>query len=324
MNRRTIIGGMLFAAAVSLSPAAGAQTFPTKPVRIIVPFGPGGPPDIIARILASKLTERWGQNVFVENMPGAAGNTAYARAAPMAPDGYTLVSMSPGYTVNPSLYSKLPFDPVKDFDAITLVAGSPNVVLVHPSVPAKTMKELIALIQANPDKYSYGHPSSGTIPHLLGESLKQRYKLDLVTVPFNGAGAAITSAIGNHTPIAIAAVPGAKASVMAGTLRPLAVTSAKRSAALPDVPTMDEAGIPDLEGETLSGILAPAGLPKPLLMKIDQDITWALAQPDMRSRLAELGFEPKGDGPEKYQAKIRSEMAKWAAVVKAANIPKFD
>ena len=323
MNRRIVLGGILLAAALGLSPAA-AQTFPTKPVRIIVPFSPGGPPDIIARLVASKLTERWGQNVYVENMPGAGGNTGYARAAATAPDGYTLVSMSPGYTVNPSLYVKLPFDPIKDFEGVTLVAGSPNVVLVHPSVEAKTMKELIALIQANPGKYSYGHPSSGTIPHLLGEMLKQRYKLDLVTVPFNGAGAAITSTLGNHTPIAIAAVPGAKAMVAAGQLRALAVTSNKRSAAMPDVPTMEEAGIPDLEGETLSGILAPAGLPDAVRTKINEDITWALAQPDMLAKLADLGFEPKGDGPAKYQARIKSEIAKWAAVVRDANIPKFE
>jgi tripartite-type tricarboxylate transporter receptor subunit TctC len=322
MLKRALTLGILFAAAFSLS--AVAETFPTKPVRIIVPFGPGGPPDIIARLVAAQLTERWGQNVYVENMPGAGGNTAYARAAQMAPDGYTLVSMSPGYTVNPSLYAKLPFDPVKDYDPVTLVAGSPNVILVHPSVPAKDMKELIALIQANPGKYSYAHPSSGTIPHLLGEMLKLRYKLDLVTVPFTGAGAAITSTLGNHTPIAIAAVPGAKPSVLAGNLRALAVTSTKRSEAMPEVPTMAEAGVPDLEGETLSGILAPAGMPKPLLMKINEDIGWALKQPDFRKKLADLGFEPKGDGPEQYKARIVSEIAKWAEVVKAANIPKVE
>lgn len=324
MNRRIIIGGILLATIAGFTPAIGAETFPTKPVRIVVPFGPGGPPDIIARIVASKLTERWGQNVYVENMPGAAGNTGYARAARAAPDGYTLVSMSPGYTVNPSLYSHLPFDPVKDYQPVTLVAGSPNVVVVNPAVPAKTMKELIELIQKSPGKYSYAHPSTGTIPHLLGEQLKQRYNLDLTTVPFTGAGAALASTLGDHTPIAIAAVPGAMAMVTAGQLRALAVTSGKRSSALPNVPTMEEAGIPDMEGETLSGILAPAGIAKPLLMKIHADITWALEQPDMRARLAQLGFEPKGDGPDKYEAKIKSEIAKWAKVVEVAKIPKIN
>jgi tripartite-type tricarboxylate transporter receptor subunit TctC len=324
MINRTVALGVLLAATLGLGTVAVAQTYPSKPVRIIVPFGPGGPPDIIARLVAGKLSERWGHNVYVENMPGAAGNTGYARAAAMAPDGYNLVSMSPGYTVNPSLYSKLPFDPVKDFEGVTLVAGSPNVVLVHPSVEAKTMKELIALIQANPGKFSYGHPSSGTIPHLLGEMMKQRYKLDLVTVPFNGAGAAITSTLGNHTPIAIAAVPGAKAMVASGQLRALAVTSSKRSAALPEVPTMEEAGVPDMEGETLSGILAPTGLPDAVRNKINDDIVWALSQPDMLAKLGDLGFEPKGDGPAKYQARIKSEIAKWAAVVRDANIPKFE
>jgi tripartite-type tricarboxylate transporter receptor subunit TctC len=324
LNRRTVLCGLALAASLPFEALAGEEIFPSRPVRVIVPFSPGGPPDIIARLLASKLSERWGQQAYVENMPGAGGNTGYARAAHMPADGYTLVAMSPGYTVSPSLYAKLPFDPLKDFAAVALVAGSPNVVVVNPSVPANTLKELIQLIQANPGKYSYAHPSAGTIPHLLGELLKQRYKLDLVTVPFTGAGAAINSTLGGHTPIAIAAVPGAKPNIIAGKLRALAVTSAERSKALPDVPTVDEAGIPDLEGETLNGILVPAGVPSAIVDKIYQDISWALAQPDFRARLTELGFEPKGLGPEKYRAKIVSEIAKWGDVVRTAGIPKFE
>jgi tripartite-type tricarboxylate transporter receptor subunit TctC len=319
-----IFAALVLAAAIGTPEAYAADGFPNKPVRIIVPFAPGGPPDIIARLFAQKLSERWGSQAYVENMPGGNGNPGYSRAAKAPADGYTLISMSPGFTVNASLYRQLPFDPVKDFQAVTLVAGSPNVVVVHPSVPASNMNELIALIQKEPSKFSYGHPSSGTIPHLLGEALKQRYRLDLVTVPFAGAGAAITSAIGGHTPIVIAAVPGAKSAIMGGNVRALAVTSATRSQALPDVPTMQEAGLDDMEGETLSGFLVPARTPTTIVARLHNDISWALQQPDLRGRLAELGFEPKGDGPEKYQAKINSEIAKWRAVVDATGIPKLD
>ena len=324
MNSRAIIRGVLLAVSLSLSSFAGAQNFPTHPVRIIVTYSPGGPSDIIARLLASKLSERWGHQVFVENIPGAGGNTGYGRAARAPADGYTLVAMAPGFTVNQSLYSKLPFDPLKDFEAVTLVAGSPTLVLINPSIPATNMKELIALIQKTPGKFSYAHPSAGTISHLLGELLKQRYKLDLATVPFTGTAAAITSTLGGFTQIALVAVPGAQPYVIAGTLRALAVTSSERNQTLPNVPTMQEAGISDMEGETLSGILVPAGVPKEIVMKIHQDISWALSQPDFRKRLIELGFDPKGDGPEKFQTIIKSEIAKWAKIIRDADIPKFN
>ena len=304
--------------------AQAADVFPNRPVRIIVPFAPGGPPDIIARLVGQKLSERWGFQAYVENMPGGNGNPGYARAAKATADGYTLISMSPGFTVNPSLYRQLPFDPLNDFQAVTFVASSANVVVVNPSVAATTMKELIALIKREPTKFSYAHPSSGTIPHLLGETLKRRYDLDLVTVPFPGAGAAINSTIGGHTQIAIVAVPGVKSMVDVGTLRALAVTSAKRTPSLPDVSTMDEAGIPDMQGETLSGFLVPAHTPKEIVAKLNDDITWALSQLDLRAKLAELGFEPRGDGPEKFQSVIRSEIGKWRSVVDATGIPKLD
>jgi tripartite-type tricarboxylate transporter receptor subunit TctC len=324
MQRLHLMLVMLLVASAGALGTANAQSYPTRPVRIIVPFGPGGPPDVIARLVAQKLSERWGHQVYVENIPGAGGNIGYLRTIDAPPDGYTLVSTSPGFTVNPSLYVKSPFDPLRDFSLITLVAGSPNVLAVHPSVPAKTLAELIALVQKNPGKYSYAHPSNGTIPHLLGELLKLRAGLDLVAVPFNGAGAAVMSTLGGHTPIVIAAVPGVSAAIKAGQLRALAVTSDRRISALPDVPTMKESGLDDMEGETLSGIAGPAGLPPEIVKKIHEDITWTLQQPETRERLSQLGFDAIGLGPQQFRARVVAEVEKWAKVIVAAKIPKIE
>ena len=326
MQRRMLVAllfGVCFALPQAAFSGAMAQSYPNRPVKIIVPFSPGGPPDVISRLIASKLSERWGQQAYVENVPGAGGNTGYARAAKSAPDGYTLAAMSPGFTINPSLYANPPFDPLKDFTPITLLAGSPNVVLVNPSVPARNMSELIALVKQNPGKYSYGHPSSGTIPHLLGELLKIRYGLDLVTVPFTGAGAAVNSAIGGHTPIVIAAAPGVVGSVNGGTLRALAVTSEKRTAALPDVPTMKESGAEGILGETLNGIVGPAGMPPALVAKLNDDLTWALNQPDVLQRFRDLGFDPIGAGPADFAKRIDEEVKKWGKVISDSGIPKI-
>jgi tripartite-type tricarboxylate transporter receptor subunit TctC len=318
---RGLAFGAAFAVAAQWSGAAAQDAgYPNHPVRIIVPFAAGGPPDVISRLVAQKLSERWGQQVYVENHPGAGGNTGTATAARAAPDGYTLYMMSTGFMVNPSLYAKVPYDPVKDFAPVTLAAASPNVLFVHPSVPAKNVKELIALIKSSPGKYSYAQPSTGSTPHLSGELLKLQYGLDLVTVPFNGASLAVNSTIAGHTPIAFTALPPAIANIKEGNLRGLAVTAARRSAALPDVPTMAEAGIPDQEAETINGLLAPAGTPSDVIARINRDTIAALSLPDVRERLAALGFDPAVTTPAEFGARIRSEIAKWDKVVRAANI----
>jgi len=324
LHRFFVMLVMLLVTGANLFGTAIAQTYPSRPVRIIVPFGPGGPPDVIARLVAQKLSERWGQQVYVENIPGAGGNIGYLRTINAPPDGYTLVSTSPGFTVNPSLYVKSPFDPLRDFSLITLVAGSPNVLAVHPSVPAKTMAELISLVQNNPGKYSYAHPSNGTIPHLLGELLKLRAGLDLVAVPFNGAGAAVISTLGGHTPIVIAAIPGVSAAIKEGRLSALAVTSDRRSSVLPDVPTMKESGLDDMEGETLSGIVGPASLPPEIVRKIHEDISWVLQQPETRERLSQMGFDAIGLDPHNFRIRVAAEVEKWAKVIAAAKIPKIE
>jgi tripartite-type tricarboxylate transporter receptor subunit TctC len=243
-----IVRGLVVGAALVIAAAGHAQdhaqdaSYPNRPVRIIVPFAAGGPPDVISRIVGQKLSERWGQQVYVENHPGAGGNTGTATAARAAPDGYTLYMMSTGFMVNPSLYAKVPYDPIKDFVPVTIAAASPNILFVNPVVPARSVGELIALIKSSPGKYSYAQPSTGSTPHLSGELFKLQYGLDLVTVPFNGASLAVNSTIAGHTPIAFTALPPAIANIKEGNLRGLAVTAAKRSPALPDVPTMAEAG----------------------------------------------------------------------------------
>jgi tripartite-type tricarboxylate transporter receptor subunit TctC len=298
--------------------AQGTPAFPTHPVRIIVPFAAGGPPDVIARLIAQKLSESWGQQVYVENHPGAGGNTGTATAARAPADGYTMYMMSTGFLVNPHLYTKVPYDPIKDFEPVTLAATSPNVVFVHPSLPARSVTELIALIKANPGKYSYAQPSTGSTPHLSGELFKLRFGLDLVMVPFNGAALAVNSTLAGHTPIAFTALPPAIANIQDGRLRGLAVTAAKRARALPDVPTMAEAGVTDQEA--VNGVLVPAGTPREIIARMHRDIAAALQVAEVRERLAALGFETDGSGPEVFGARIRHEMDRWGKVIHEAKI----
>jgi tripartite-type tricarboxylate transporter receptor subunit TctC len=222
--------------------------------------------------------------------------------------------------VNPSLYAKVPYDPIKDFVPVTIAAASPNILFVNPAVPARSVGELIALIKSSPGTYSYAQPSTGSTPHLSGELFKLQYGLDLVTVPFNGASLAVNSTIAGHTPIAFTALPPAIANIKEGNLRGLAVTAAKRSPALPDVPTMAEAGIPDQEAETINGLLAPAGTPDEIVARINRDTVEALSLPDVKERLSVLGFEPVVSTPAVFGARIKSEIAKWDKVVRAAHI----
>jgi tripartite-type tricarboxylate transporter receptor subunit TctC len=314
----------LRAALISLALAAplpaSAQTYPARPVRLIVPYAAAGPTDVIARIVAQKLSDAWGQQVYTENLPGAGGNTGIAMVAKAPPDGYTILVVSTGFIVNPSMYSKIPYDPIKDFSPITLVAASPNVISVNPSVPATGLKELIALIKANPGKYSFAQPATGSTPHLAGELMKLKYGLDLVTVPFNGAALAVNSTIGGHTPIAFTALPPAMSNIRDGKLRGIAVLSTKRSPSLPDVPTNIEAGVPDLEGDTLTGIVAPAGTPKDIIGRWHEAIVQMIKEPDVLQRLETLGFAPVADTPEEFGERLKAEMAKWGRIVRDANI----
>ena len=305
---------------IGLAGSASAQSYPTHTVRLIVPFAAGGPTDVIARVVAQKLSETFGQQVVVENVPGAGGNTGVAMVAKAPPDGYTMLVVSTGFIVNPSMYAKVPYDPIKDFEPVTLVAASPNVISANLQVPAKSFKELIELIKANPGKYSFAHPATGSTPHLAGELLKLKYNLDLVTVPFTGAALAINSTLGGHTPIAFTALPPAMTNVREGKLRGIALLATKRSPALPDVPTSGESGVADLESDTLTGIVAPAGTPKAIVDRWRNEIAKAVDAPDVKQRLEKLGFAPVADTPAQFGERLKSEMAKWSKVVRDAKI----
>jgi tripartite-type tricarboxylate transporter receptor subunit TctC len=308
-----------FAALICAAPSF-AQNYPNKPVRVVVGFAAGGPSDVIGRIVAQKLSEALGQQFYVENVGGAGGNTAAGQVARAAPDGYTIHIVSTGFMVNMTLYARVPYDAVKDFAPVTLVAFSPNVVVVNPSVPAKTIPELVQLIRDNPGKYSFAGPGVGSTPHLSGELFKLIYKLDLVHVPFTGAGPAIGSTIGGHTPIAFTALPPALAAVKDDKLRALGVAATARVAALPDVPTFAEQGLKDQEADTLTGLVVPAGTPKEIVDLLQREIAKAVAQPDVKEKLATLGFIPVANTPAEFGARIKAEIEKWGKVVRDAKL----
>ena len=312
----------VFAAAWLLSDvvASAAENYPARPVRVVVGFPAGGPTDAIARIVAQKLTDNLGQQFFVENIGGAGGNTAAGQVARVTPDGYTIMAISTGFVVNPSLYAKVPYDPITDFAPVTLVAASPNIIVVNPQVPAKTLPELVQLIRDNPGKYSFAGPGVGSTPHLGGELFRLAFQLDLVHVPFTGAGPAVQATVGGHTPIAFTALPSSLSAVQSGQLRALGVASADRSASLPDVPTYAEQGVKDQDADTLTGIVAPAGTPKEIVDLLYREIAKIVAQPDVKERLGVLGFNPVANTPEQYGARIRLEIDKWGKVVRDAKL----
>jgi tripartite-type tricarboxylate transporter receptor subunit TctC len=303
-----------------VSRIARAQTYPTRPVRIIVPFAPAGPTDVLARLIAQKLSQNLGQQFIIENQVGAGGNIGMGNAARAAPDGNTIVFVSTSFIVNPSLFAKIPYNPYKDFAPVTLAAVSPNLLSIHPSIPAKDVKELIAFLKANPGKYSFASAGVGTTPHLSGELFKLSQKLDLVHVPFSGSGPAIQSALGGHTPIAFTVITPAVPQVKEGKLRALAVTTPKRSPALPEVPTLAQAGLPDQEADTMQGILVPAGTPKPIIDLLHREIVKAMDLPNVKEKLVALGYEAVASTPDEFAARIRTEIPKWGKVIHDANI----
>jgi tripartite-type tricarboxylate transporter receptor subunit TctC len=310
---------LLAGAMALLGGAAHGESYPSHPVRLLVPFAAGGPGDIFARLIAQKLTEQMGQQFFVDNRPGAGGTIGTGQAARTAPDGYTLLVGSSTVWVNASLYPQLPYDPVKDFDPIIIAATSPEVLIVHPSVPAKNVQELIALVRAG--KYTnFAMPGAGTPPHLSTELFKLSLHLDFVTVPFGGGGPMVQSVVGGHTPIAFSSLPPASGPIRDGLLRALAVTSGKRVTQLPDVPTLTEAGVPGQDQEAPQGIWAPAGTPREIVDRLYREVAQAVALPEMKERMAAIGFEPAAVPPDEFAARIKADMPKWAKVIHDANI----
>ena len=320
MRRQVLqLAGGAWAAGFASRDAYG-QAYPTRPVRVIVTTGPGGQGDTTARLVAAKLTESLGQPFYIENMPGGGGNIAMGATARAAPDGYTLLAATSNIVTNISLYPKISYDPYKDFDPISLMCSSPHVLVVHPSIPAATVNELVGLAKASPGKFSYASAGRGTPAHLAGELFKLAFDVDITHVPFNGGGPASASTLGGHVPIAVSALPTAVTYIRGGQLRALGMFSSKRSSALPDVPTMMEATGHDLPADIVNGFIAPAGLPKPILEFLHRETVKVLSTPDTRQKLATMGFDPVASTPEEFSQWIRTEIVRWGKVIRDANI----
>jgi tripartite-type tricarboxylate transporter receptor subunit TctC len=321
LHRRQLL--RLAAGAVAISSAsrtARAQSYPTRPVRVIVPFAPGGTTDIFARLLTQKLSQRLGKSFYVDNIAGASGNIGTGQAARSAPDGYTIFVAFASFVINPSMFDKVPYDPQSDFEPVTLAVTSTNVLTVNPSVPAKTVEELVALIKANPGKYSFASPGAGTPSHLVGEMLRKSRGLDLAHIPYNGAGPAIAAVVAGHVPVGVSTLATAAPYINDGQLRSLAVTSKMRSLLQPDVPTMTEAGYPDIEGESWVGVLVPTRTSADIITLLHRNIAEIVELPDMRERLAAVGFEAVGGTPEQFAKQIKFEIENWGKIIREAKI----
>jgi tripartite-type tricarboxylate transporter receptor subunit TctC len=315
-----------FALCVSLVWAGScwaADSYPSHPVKIIAPFTAGGPSDFVARLLADKLSQSLGQQFYVENRPGAGGNIGMTEVARSAPDGYTMLVASSSYVVNPSLYAKNPYDPYKDFAPITLAGVSANILLVHPSVTVKTVKELIALMQANPGKYAIANAGLGTTPELAAELFKLDFKLDQPSVPYGGGAPAIQAVIANQTPVGFANLTPAAPQILGGAIRGLAVTALKRSPALPDVPTMLEEGVQGQESETMQGVFVPGGTPAAIVDLLNREVVKALHQPDVQEKCKQVGLDIVADSPAEFAAYIRKEVDRWQKVIVDAKISQI-
>ena len=320
-TRRFALGSIASAVVLGAGLLGGtsalAQAYPTKPVTIIVPFAAGGTTDILARIIGQALTAELGQSVVVDNRAGAGGNIGGQAAAKAAPDGHTLFMGTVGtHAINASLYKKMPFDPVKDFAPLTRVANVPNLLVANPAQPYKSVKDLIAYAKANPGKVNFGSSGNGSSIHLSGELFKSLAKVDMQHAPYKGSAPAVTDLLGNQIGIMFDNMPSAIQHVRSGKLVPLAVTTAKRSPELPNVPTIAEAGVPGYEATSWFGMFAPAGTPAPVLAKLNAAIVKVLAQPDVKKKINEQGAEVYSETPEQFAAFIQAESVKWGKVVK--------
>jgi len=319
---KTLLYGALPCAALLMAgtPCALAQQYPAKPIRLLIGFAAGGPSDVIARTISQKLNEKWGQPVIVDIRPGAGGNIATEIAAKAPADGYTLLIPAFAHAVNPLLYSKLPFDAVKDFAPILLVASIANLLVVHPSIPAHSVKELIAFAKARPNQLVYGSAGSGTASHFAGELLNMMGGIKVTHIPYKGLAPAHTETMGGQLSMMFDGIVTGLPAVKSGRLRALAVTTLKRWQGAPDIPTMSEAGLAGFEVNSWFGLLAPAGTPREIVLRLNSEVARALHEPDARERLYSIGAEPMNNTPEEFAAYINAEMVKWSKVIKAAGI----
>jgi len=315
-SRRSVVhqfGASL--AALAAGSVANAETYPTHRVKIITTVAPGGTVDVLARLIAHKLSESFGQNFYVEDIPGAGGKMGAATVARSPPDGYTILFVFNSFITDVSLYSDVPYDPVKDFAPVTLVATSHYVLVVPPSLGVRSVQELLSLVKANPGKYSYAAPGN-----LVDEMFRLSNGLDIVRVPFNSAPPAIASTIGGFTQMAFTSIGAAVPNIDAGKLQALAVTSHKRSAALPNVPTLAEAGLPEPEASFMQGVVVPVGTSKEIVKHLQSEIARIVALPDVVEKLTALGVEPVAGTPEEFGAYIRSELARWGDIIRRSNL----
>ncbi len=304
---------------VAVSQAQSETGYPSKPIRMIVPSAPGSGPDIMARAIGQKLTEALGQAIVIDDKPGAGGIIGSEAAAKAAPDGYTLIMSNAGaHTVNPSLYAKLPYDPIKDFAPVTLVALAPNILIVHPTLPVRNVKELIALAKAKPGELTFGSGGNGSTAHLSGEMFKTMAGINIVHIPFKGSPAAVIGVIAGQIALAIPNIPPALPHVRSGKLKALAVTTAKRAAGVPELPTVAESGLPGYEATAWFGVLAPAATPPQIIARLNAAIVKIAHAREMQDRLMAEGADAVGNTPEQFAQIIRNDIAKWAKVVKAS------
>jgi tripartite-type tricarboxylate transporter receptor subunit TctC len=314
----------LCVAALAINPAGSwAQSYPAKPVRYVIPFDAGSSPDIVGRTVTERLSRLWGQQVVVENRVGAAGTLGTAFVAKASPDGYTLLqaNIAPN-AISVSLYVKVPYDQLRDFAPITRIGMTPNVIMVHPSVPFRTVRQLVDYAKANPGKLSYSASLAGTSPHLTMELLKLQLKFDVVYIPYKLGAQALSDTIGGQVPINVSNAPLSTGAVQSRRLRPLAVTSAQRISVLPDVPTMQESGVPDFEVNSWYGLMAPAATPVAILDKINADMHTALRTPEVEKRMQDLAMPPSPTTRQEFDQFVRGEVARWARVIKEAGIPQ--
>jgi tripartite-type tricarboxylate transporter receptor subunit TctC len=320
---KAIIRMFALCAALLVPASALAQQYPSKPVRVIIPFPAAGVTDIAGRLIAQKLSERIGQQFYVENIAGAGGNIGMGTAAKAPGDGYTILLASSSIVVNPSLYKSIPYDIDKDFIPVTKAGGTPNSWVVNTNFPVKTMKELIDLFKREPGKHSVGSPGTGTTPSLSIEMFRLALGVNFVVVPFQGGGPMTTSLLGGHTPIVCSALGNYVNLIKEGKLRALAVTANKRSAALPDVPTLEDFGIKGQEAETMTGVFVPAGTPKPIVDLLQREFSAVVNSPDVKAKLLQAGVEADGNSSADFAAYVKAEVAKWKKVIVDAKIPKI-
>jgi tripartite-type tricarboxylate transporter receptor subunit TctC len=321
--RRAVQIALVFGATLLAGSAFAQSPYPNHPVKIIAPFTAGGPSDLVARLLADKLSKSLGQQFYVENRPGAGGNIGMTEVARSAPDGYTMLVASSSYVVNPSLYANNPYDPFKDFAPISLAGASANILIAHPSVTVKSVKELIALLQANPEKYAIANSGLGTTPMLASELFKLSFHLDQPSVPYAGGAPAIQAVVAGQTQVGFANLTPATPQILGGTIRGLAVTALKRSAALPDVPTMLEEGVQGQESETMQGVFVPGATPAATVDLLNREVVKALHQPDVQEKCKEVGLDIVADTPAEFAVYIKNEVDRWHKVIVDAKIAQI-